>query len=251
MLRKNYINRYLKLFFTVSILCLSLLLVQANLAFGQRNLDVNFNFMSGFPRGEFKDNADNPSFGGSFSIGYNFPEKPFVFGFDLSYAVYGNETGKINSDASSPVLSCTNKMLLGHFFLRIQKDSGIILPYCEGLLGFNYLFTDIPREDANIIILPNALLTDDRKEISSDWALSYGIGGGIKIKLHDFMGENSNAFNKRLFLNINTRYLFGSTAEHLRKEGSNQNSGDAYYTINNSRTNIVFCSIGISVDIWD
>ena len=200
----------------------------------------------GIPMGTFGDNVDNTALGGSFFIGYHLSNKPVIIGADLEFLRYGKEcrTELLSQDIPDLPVKVTNRneMLLAHLLLRIQPNSGEIVPYFDSLIGFNYLYTRTSlkgdRRYYDVISTTNF----------SDWVLSYGLGGGIKIKVLENISRKAGKENYiSLFVDLGMRYLFGSKAEYL-KEGSIQRvSGKAFYNAYESRTDLLQFKIGVSL----
>lgn len=233
---------------TSGIVCVLIPLFCTGVSFAQRGVDLDLNLLTGIPSGAFGDNVSNTALGGSFFLGYHPAEKPIVIGADLEFFRYGKERRKelLSPDIPDLPVEVTNRneMFMSHLFLRVQPDWGKIVPYFDSLIGFNYLYTRTSlkgdRRYNDIISTTNF----------SDWALSYGLGGGIKIKLLENIGKKAGKENYvALFVDLGMRYLFGSEAEYL-KEGSIQRvSGEVYYNANKSRTDLLQFKIGVSLMI--
>lgn len=208
-------------------------------AIAQNQFNVGLNFMMAFPQDEFKDNVDQVGFGGSLDFVYRLSGSPLGVGAYFAYLVYGSETRREPFSLTIPDVyvdvTTTNSIVLGHFLLRVQPGRGAIQPYVDGLLGFTYLVTETKIEDV-----------DDDDEIASsknlwDTAFSYGFGGGLKIRIHEFEIKDNEYEEKMgsLFIDIGVRYIRGGEAEY-RKEGSQE--------IKRSDTPLVTGHLGVSVN---
>jgi len=204
----------------------------------QNQFNVGLNFMTAFPQDEFKDNVDQVGFGGSLDFVYRLSESPLGVGAYIAYLVYGSETRREPFSLTIPDVvvdvTTTNSIILGHLLFRVQPGRGSVQPYVDGMLGFTLLSTDTRIEDV-----------DDDDEIASsnnmrDTAFSYGFGGGLKVRVHEFdMGDNE--FEEKmgtLFIDIGVRYIRGGEAEY-RKEGSQE--------VKRSDTPLVTGHLGVSM----
>jgi len=231
---------------TSGIVCVLIPLCCTGVSFAQQGVDLDLNFLTGIPSGAFGDNVNNTVLGGSVFLGYHPAEKPIVIGADLEFFRYGKErrTELLSPDIPDLPVEVTNRneMILAHLLIRIQPNLGEIAPYFDSMIGFNYLYTRTSlrgdRRYNDVISTTNF----------SDWALSYGLGGGIKIKVLENISLKAGKEDYvSLFVDLGMRYLFGSEAEYL-KEGSIQRvSGDVYYNSNKSRTDLLQFKIGVSL----
>jgi len=227
------------------IVCFMVLLCWTGAAAGQNGLLLNVNFLTGVPRGDFESYVGNPSWGGSFSAGWRLPDKPLILGADFNILQYGKEKRREILSSTIPDLPVrvtnSNNMLRGHLFLRLQPERGRIRPYCEGLLGFNYIFT---RTSARGDHLDESIGSTN----FSDWALSSGIGGGAMIRIHDFRkGDVNKKGFCSLFIDLNVRYLFGSEAEYIREGGIRRIGDSVVYDVSKSGIDMLLFRVGASV----
>lgn len=201
----------------------------------------------GLPQGEFSDNVENVGWGGSIYAGYNFPKTPLMIGADIGYLLYGSESRLEKFSTTIPDATVrvenTNNIFLGHAFLRLQPDMGSVKPYVEGLIGFKNLYTKTRIENDSWTEEEIAESTN-----SSDYAFSYGLGGGLKIKVYqkETPGQDIRLF--AVYLDFGVTYLPGAEAEYL-KEGSITRTpeGDVHYDFIQSRTDLLLINIGVSV----
>lgn len=201
------------------------------------NLQGDLNFMVGVPVGEFSANVNNEGFGFGGMLGILLPHTPFLIGADMGFIVYGNETRTEPFSITIPDVNVnvttSNNILLGHILLRLQLPTGIIRPYMDCVVGFNYLFTE-----TKITNMP------DVEEIAKSTNLecgtySYGAGSGIQVQVY----RNKN--KSKIFFDFKIRYLFGGEAYYLKKGSITTKHGQVFYDLTKSRTDILTFQIGI------
>ena len=198
--------------------------------------EVNVNFITGFPQNEFGDNVDNVGLGGGGGVGYHLDVSPIMVGAEFSFLIYGSETQRVPVIITIPNVTVdvqtSNNIFLGHFFVRLQSNQGVVRPYLEGLIGVHNLFTEtqIKNGTGNEVI---AKSTNQK-----DSAFSYGTGAGLMIRVH----KTDNDI-KEVFINLRVRYLFGGEADYLsfRRE-----DGQVSIDFNNSRTDLITFQLGVA-----
>jgi hypothetical protein len=205
---------------------------------------VGVNFLLAFPQDEFNDYVDHPGFGGSGEFLYNFPVMPLSFGAAVGYLIYGEESRSEKFSPNIPEVSVkvitTNNIVTGHFVLRAMPKQGRVRPYMDGLIGFNYLFTQTKIESKG-----------SGEEVASstnldDFAFSYGGGGGLMIVLYqDPAAEDGVA---AVNLDLRMRYLFGSEAKYLKEGSIEIVGGDVYYDEIRSVTDVITFQVGVTME---
>ena len=211
----------------------------------QKVFDINFGFLSGIPSAVFGKNVDNAAAGGNISFGYRLPGKPVIVGAEVMFFRYGKERRSVLLSPDIPDLPVkitnSNNMILTDLFFRIQPDWNKVMPYFEGLFGFNYLYT---RTSANTRTNDGHMGATN----FSDTALFWGLGGGLKFKMFEF---SEKKLKKRtfvsIFFNLNARYLFGGEAEYLRKGSIIRDYGNVYYDSLKSKTDMFIFNAGFSL----
>lgn len=202
---------------------------------------VGGGLLIGLPQGEFKENVDNAGFGLNVHGTLWSPSKvrPFSVGLNLGYMVYGMTTerrpfSETNPDVSVEV-SRTNSIANFHLLFLISPFQGTVRPYLEGLFGGAYISTstDIKNETTGESIAASTNFDD------LTW--SYGGGGGLLIQVGKDMGDVS-----RLFLDLKARYILGSEAEYLTKDGVEVRLGKVKYYPVKSKTDLIQISIGVT-----
>ena len=212
------------------------------LAFGQataaraQEMQLGFDFLTVFPRGEFRDNVSNNGYGASGHFLVRLKQSPILVGADLGGVVYGSETRRVGLLPDIPDVrvdvKTTNNIFLTHFLVRAQPRQGRVRPYVDGLIGFKYLFTSTTIE----------IDTEDNPSDTnlSDVTLSYGVGGGVQVQL------TSNRHRPAVLLDAGVRYLRGSRAEYLREGSIRREGGVVFFDVLRSRTDVVTAQVGVT-----
>ncbi|PLX31961.1 MAG: hypothetical protein C0600_04150 [Ignavibacteria bacterium] len=171
------------------------------------------------PQGDFKDNTDEVGVGLGVDLGYVFPHTPLVIGGTFSYATYGSETANVpfSSTVGSLVnvdVTTSNNLALGHLFLRLQPQGGVFRPYAEGLVGFNYFWTETTVEsERNTEEIAGSTNLDD-------FVFSYGAGGGLMFRV--WKGETDEpGQGMEVLIDLKLRYLLGGEAQYYAFDDSN------------------------------
>lgn len=219
--------------------------VQAQNASGAVRPQGSISFLVGVPQGEFRDNVSNPGFGLDVFGGLGFGRSPVVIGLDVGFLIYGRERRSEPFSNTIPDVTVevetTNNILQTHFVLRLQPPDGAIRPYADALIGFKYLFTQTRIESERF---------GDNESIASstnfdDFALSYGIGGGLTIDLYRPQGEDKEV--QSVGLQLGVQYLLGSEADYLRKGSIRREGGSIEFDVERSRTTFLEPYLGVAV----
>jgi len=225
----------MQLNYRFTMLLFTFLILGVSQTYAQR-WEVNLNFITGFPQNEFADNVDNVGLGGGGGVGYHLDVSPIMVGAEFSFLIYGSETQRVPVIITIPNVTVdvqtSNNIFLGHFFVRLQSNQGVVRPYLEGLLGVHNLFTEtqIKNGTGNEVIA--------RSTNQKDSAFSYGTGAGLMIRV----SKTDNDI-KEVFINLRVRYLFGGEADYLsfRRE-----DGQVSIDFNNSRTDLITFQLGVA-----
>lgn len=213
-------------------------------ALAQTNFQGELSFMAGFPQGEFKDNVDQNGFGISGEFLYSPSISPLGIGVSLGFMNYGEESRREPFSTTIPdvevEVKTTNNIVMGHLLLRAQVKQGPIRPYIEGLVGFNYLFTETKIQDV-----------DDEEEIASstnldDGVFSYGGGGGVMVRL--YTGKIKKTRTWSILLNLCARYIVGGEAEYLKEGSIKRVNGKVVFDKIQSKTDILTTHLGVTVE---
>lgn len=229
----------------------TLLLVLYTSQLWAQSADVSLNLLGVVPQGQFKENVKNSGFGIAGAFQYNFEDTPFGLGLNLGYAQYGNESRRENIVPGVEVDVVTaNNIFFMHVVGQVYEDFGFIRPYAEGLFGFNSLWTDTEVNDFE--------RDDEESEIASnthlfDMAASYGVGGGLQIRLNDFDFddyEHGEARYATLYLDLKVRYMFGGEADYLREGDIDLDANDkVVFNKSHSETDFMTYHIGVVFNI--
>jgi hypothetical protein len=227
---------------SVSFVLFVLLLQSPGYSFERFHASVDFTL--GFPQSEFKQNVDRTGVGGSGYFAYKFKNSPFSLGVSFGVLVYGSETRRELLDGSIPEVEVNvttrNSILKCHLVFRAQFPEGTFRPYVEGLVGFQYLWTETGVYDRG----------GGREKIASsvnlsDWTWSSGAGCGLLIKIYGHRknrGQNTFA----ILLDFGARYLKGGRAEYLREGSIHQEDDRLIYDSKISRTDLITARLGLS-----
>jgi opacity protein-like surface antigen len=218
---------------SAALLC-GLAFVQAGTARAQE-IQFGFDFLTVFPRGEFRDNISNNGYGAGGHFLVRVKQSVLLVGADVGGVVYGSETRHAQLLADVPDVrvdvTTRNNIVLTHFLARVQPRHGAVRPYVDGLVGFKYLYTntsiDIGSEN------------NPSETNLSDLTSSYGVGGGVQVQL------TSNRRRPAVLLDAGVRYLRGSRAEYL-KEGSIDAESGIFFPVLRSRTDVVTAQVGVT-----
>lgn len=214
-------------------------------AAAEQKFESSLRFTPGFPLGEFGDTLDRTGLGGDLGFAYRWPGSIVSTGVSFGFLIMGSESRDEPLSPTIPDLmvrvTTTNAVLLGHLFVRLQPREGFIRPYVEGLAGFHYLATTTSISD-----------TDDWGDTLSstnldDWALSLGLGGGVKIGLLKVRSEGSPETKMGLDLDLGVRWLKGGRADYLREGSVHRADGVVTYDVYTSRTDLCQAGLGLSL----
>jgi len=207
--------------------------------YSEERFQAGLNFTLGFPQGEFIVNSTG--LGGSGYFAYKLPKTPISIGADVGILVYGSDTREELLESSIPEVTVDvttrNFILTCQFFIRAQPPGGDIRPYLDGLIGFNYLWTETGIYDQS-----GGIYDEVASSVNlSDFAISYGLGGGLMIRLYQ---SQKSAF--AVLLDLGIRYLKGGKAEYLKEGDILREDGMIIYNTNYSNTDLFSTHIGVA-----
>jgi hypothetical protein len=225
--------------------CIFIALLAVSLGYAQQPFQASAYFSLGFPQSEFRNNVDQIGYSGVGHFAYNFQNSPFLVGVSLGILVYGSESREEPFSLMVPDVmvnvTTTNNIFLCHFLLRVQPQKGKLRPYLDGLIGFNYLFTDT-RVHSQKSAEGDPIASSN---IYNDIAFSYGTGGGLMIQVFS-KNRNKRKGSFAMYIDMAVRYLKGGRAGYL-KEGSIRLENDqVLYDVSRSTTDLVTGYIGVS-----
>lgn len=204
----------------------------------QGGLDV----LLGSPQGEFRRNVDKVGFGIAGNIGYAPEGTPVMLGVEFGFMNYGSSERREPFSTTIPDVfvrvSTTNNFLMGHAILRLQPNAGMFRPYLQGMVGFNYLFTETKIENENSAGEEVASSTN-----LSDGAFSYGGGAGLMFLVYS--SESGGVSD--VFVDLGVRYSFGGEAEYLKEGSIRRVDGRVAYDILKSKTDLLAFQVGVAV----
>jgi hypothetical protein len=208
-------------------------------------------FVIGLPQGAFADQVDDLGLGFSLLGGVGLPDWPVVLGAEFCFLNYGSKSDteiiRTSIDHIEADVNTSNDIVMGHLLLRIQPRSGWLRPYLDALFGFKYFSTDtritvpyfVPDD-------PFGTATIASKTQVDDTALSYGVGGGLDIRLKEW--TNAKGGGTEVRANLGARYLFGSEAKYLKEGSIRRADGAVEFDILRSRTDMLIIQIGFAVE---
>lgn len=231
-----------------SLLIILLLSVDVYAQEFQGSLDVGV----GIPQGEFRDQSDHVGGGINLMGGYRFANSPVMLGIEFGFLNFGTDTREEPLSSTIPDLRVevenSYNLVHGDLLLRLIAPPAGVRPYVDGLIGFNYFFTETVIRDRDDFF-DEEKLSDTNFE---DTALSYGFGAGMQIRLWQKEGEVTRDIEdvepSSVYLNLRARYLFGHEAEYLQKGSIEVDDGEVFYNISQSNTDLLHIKIGVVVN---
>ena len=231
------------------LLMATMLMILLFMSMGQAQsiFQAGANFTLGFPQGEFHDNVETVGIGGTGHFALNFPQSPLSVGASVGFLIYGRETDVLPFSQTIPHVfvdvTTTNSILLGHLFLRLQPPQGKILPYLDGIIGFNYLWTETSIEDQDTPGYDKIASTTQLDDIT----FCYGVGGGLMFRVWQAPEIKPGRRGLQgVYVDVGIRYLKGGEAEYLKEGSIEIEDGSVNYDINKSTTDILTAHIGAS-----
>jgi hypothetical protein len=209
---------------------------------------MEFGLQLNFPKGPYKRQNNHTAVGIGGNISLPLKDIPVYAGLDMNYNIFqytktsepwDNEYyyGFYDTETLYQVASF-------HLLGRIQPEYGPALPYIDLLFGFNVLWThssidldDYYEDDSDL----------SSHTVTTDAALSGGIGIGIMLKLTD-MDKDSETDNG-LYLNTGIRMMFGGEAKYATTEGKEIRNDEVIYEIKESKTDMYILRLGIVLKI--
>lgn len=203
---------------------------------------VGGGLLLGFPQGEFKEKVTNTGYGAQIQGTLFTPTKanPFTIGLNFSFIVYGSETNSRPLSETIPDVwvdvNTSNNLVSFHVLFQFSHLETDIRPYAECLFGGAYLYTTTKVESQ----YSDQDVFESTNFDAFTW--NYGFGGGLLFKIKSGLGIGSD-----LFLDLKTRYMFGTEAEYLKKGSIQIVSGKAVYDVQKSKTDLLTVQAGIMV----
>lgn len=206
-------------------------------------LDLNI----GAPQGEFNDNMERIGWGFGLMGGYKFEYSPVMIGLDFGFMNFGSDVREEPLSSTIPDMRVDVRnnynLLHGDLLLRFIGPPSMFRPYVDGLIGFNYFFTETAVEERG----------SGREEIMrdtnfDDFTFSYGAGAGMNLRIYQYSGfndERGTSSPAAIYLNASVRYMIGRNAEYLRKGSVQIEDGEVFYEVRESSTNLLYFKLGV------
>jgi hypothetical protein len=207
--------------------------------------------MAGVPTGEFAKNVPNSGFGLSGLVGYSIGSVPIMVGLEGGFMIYGSKERREPFSSTIPdvtvKVNTTNDIALGHLLLRLQPQQGIVRPYLDGFAGVSYLATRTSVNNEG-----NAEQEIASSTNQDDAVFSYGVGGGVMIRLHAKSKEEyldtADHGPAAVLLDLRGRYISGGVADYLTEGSIVRNGTTVQYTTKRSRTDLFAIQIGVAIE---
>jgi len=224
-----------------------MMLLVAGSSFSQSRFQAGFHFITGFPQDEFKENVKNTGFGGGGEFYYHIPNSPILIGAGLNFLIYGTQSRREALSPNIPEVTVeiqtSNNIFSGDLIFRAQPPTGyingLLNPYVEGLVGFNYLWTETGVKDEDEWEYEEDVFSSKNYD---DTALNYGFGAGVMFKIAT--GGDDDDFEK-IYVDLGVRYIFGENAKYLKKGGIIREDGKVTYNPSESTTDLLIPKLGV------
>ncbi len=237
---------------TCSLLILLILFSGYSNKVQSQELQVGIEFDLGVPQGEFSDQLDKLGWGFNVMGGYRFGNTPFMLGLEFGFMNFGRDVRDAPLSTTIPDLRVevenSYNLLHGGLFVRAIPPPTTVRPYIEGLLGFNYFFTETVLRDRGSFSGEERL----RDTNFEDTTLSYGFGAGVQFQLYrdrSTQREPDEISPSGVYLTLASRYMFGREAEYLQEGSINVNTqtGEVFYDVSRSETNLLYFKLGVAI----
>ena len=213
---------------------------------------VGIDFDLAAPQGEFSDQLDKLGWGLNIMGGYRFADTPFMLGLEFGFMNFGRDVRDAPLSTTIPDLRVevenSYNLVHGDLLLRLIPPPTTVRPYIEGLVGFNYFYTETVIRDRGSFSGEERL----RDTNFEDTALSYGFGAGVQFRLYqDRATERApdEVMPSGVYVTLASRYMFGREAEYLQ-EGSIDvvtRPGEVLYDVSRSETDLLYFKLGLVI----
>ena len=213
-------------------------LLMNGVLFGQK-YSAAIKLQTGIPQGDFRQSNDNVGLGGRFNFLYK-PDKqiPISFGADIGYQVIGRQSKIFRTSLygffDEYRLTASNNILSVMLNMRIApvKNNAAVQPFIDGLFGWNDFFSTVSLER---ITFNNSSGGQNTNSSKARWALAYGGGAGLNIRLNKKEG---------LFIELKTSYLVGNKTKYLT-DPVFYSDGSIGFTEKESKTDMLIPQAGV------
>lgn len=203
------------------------------------NTEFDLSLHLGLPQGPFRDQLDKAGFGMKGTVGLHVPQSPLYAGIDFSFLTFGTDRRKEVFSSNIPDVRVqvdnSYNMASGLGLLRFTGQDFVFRPYIEGLLGFNYLFTQSTVRSGGEEVASDINL--------DDFAPAYGIGAGVQYLIWD----GQQVYGTLMYLNMQLRYIRGGNAEYVLPGTIDTSGQAAQFDTADSRTDTAYIQIGMSI----
>lgn len=200
------------------------------------------------PQGEFKDNMDRLGWGFGLMGGYKFEYSPVLIGLEFGFMNFGNDRREEPLSSTIPDLRVdvrnSYNLINGDLLLRFIAPPSMIRPYVDGLIGFNYFYTETVIEERGGSAHSEVMRDTNHEDVT----LSYGLGAGLNVRVYQYTGfndERGTSSPAGIYLNFSGRYMFGRNADYMRKGSIQIEDGEVFYDVFESATNMLYFKAGV------
>lgn len=195
------------------------------------NIFFGFMFSNTVPQKEYMTNVKQAAPGFGVYGGYRFDPFPITLGMEMDFHFFESKmrtySYKLPNDwtYARDTLHTSSFNMPITIFARIEPQIfHTVFPYVEGVGGINLMLVNATYNSFNGT-------EDDKDETNINFV--YGVGGGMMIKIADFVQLPNK--NSRLLLDLSFRYLLGTCSD--------------YYTVNvNSDASVTFTKFSSETD---
>jgi len=157
---------------------------------------------------------------------------------------YGNESRREPFSTTIPdvtvEVTTSNNIVQGFFILRGQMPTGPIRLYGDGLIGFNYLFTETKISDSDE---PSEDIVSTTNQ--DDAVFAYGLGGGVMVPVYTKPAEKGKPIE--VLIDGGLRYVLGGEAQYLKEGSIKRDGGQVTFDLIESKTEMLRLHIGVMV----
>jgi hypothetical protein len=218
-------------------------------------MQAGVTFIWAVPQDDFGDHVE-PGVGFTAFLGGYSPAIPLVLATEIGLVHQGSEarlevgriiSGQTNLPIEAIAVESSSNMGMAHLLARLQPPSGVIRPYLDALLGVRYLYTKTRIRGGLIADLDNDWRDGlDLTSTQDGFALSYGVGGGINLRVARF-STGWRGQEAVLSLNAGARYLFGTKAEYVEPTSLQEVNGEILLETVKTRTDLLLPHFGFMV----
>jgi len=195
----------------------------------------------GFPMGDFGESLDQIGFGPEVGLRISLSETPIWFGLDFGVLTLEQKKNWVNTADNGIELEPLKGEILAHFVTRIQIERDNMIPYIEGLFGFQHFYSE-SSDDTDPIYMPeNNTSGFSTSEVDRIW--SAGFATGMLMHIWEYESESDNKI-KNIYLDARLRTIFGGKVDIVDE---NESPGEElpFYLSNRVRSNMLTFQIGV------